>query len=73
MTMPETASHQNKVMAVGDSALTGWRGAAAGALARPVAKHSRFTEDQVKAFLGLALLAYAIYRIARPVVQAVRS
>jgi copper oxidase (laccase) domain-containing protein len=63
----------NKVMAVGGSALSGWRGAAAGIVAKPVARHSRFTEEQIKAFLGLALLAYAIYRLARPVIRAARN
>ena len=63
----------SKVMAVGESALSGWRGAAAGAVAKPVARHSRFAEEQIKAFLGLALLAYAVYRLARPVVRAARS
>lgn len=73
MTMAESAANQSKIMAVGGSALTGWRGAAVGVLAKPVAKHSRFTEDQIKASMGLALLAYAIYRIAKPVVHAVKS
>jgi len=63
----------DKVLAVGESALTGWRGAAAGVVAKPVAKHSRFTEDQIKAFLGFALLAYAVYRLARPLIRAARS
>jgi copper oxidase (laccase) domain-containing protein len=73
MTMAKSGANQSKIMAVGGSALTGWRGAAVGVLAKPVAKHSRFTEDQIKALLGLALIAYAIYRIAKPVVRAVKS
>ena len=57
---------------IGDAALTGWRGAAGRAIAKPVAKHTRFTQAQVEAFMGLALLAYAAYRMARPLIAASR-
>lgn len=65
--------NENRLMNMGGSALGGWRGVAAGALAKPVAKHSRFTEGQIKSFLGLALLAYAVYRLVRPIVHAARA
>jgi copper oxidase (laccase) domain-containing protein len=68
-----TGTDESKVMAVGGAALTGWRGVAAGAVAKPIAKHSRYTEEQVKALLGLAILAYAFYRLTRPLIKAVRS
>ena len=64
---------EGKVMAAGGAALTGWRGVAAGAVAKPIARHSRFTEEQVKALLGLAILAYGLYRLTRPLIRAARS
>jgi copper oxidase (laccase) domain-containing protein len=60
------------VMTLGESALTGWRGAAGRAVARPVARRTRFSEEQVRAIIGLAVLAYAIYRIVVPSFRAVQ-
>lgn len=67
--MTEAAS---KMVDVGEAALTGWRGAAGRAIAKPVAKHTRFTQAQVEAAIGLGLLAYAAYRMARPLFAAAR-
>jgi hypothetical protein len=58
---------------VGEAALTGWRGVAGRAIAKPVARHSGFTERQVEAAIGLVLIAYAVYRLVRPLVRAARS
>ena len=60
------------VVTLGESALTGWRGAAGRAVARPVARRTRFSEEQVRAAIGLALLAYAVYRIVIPSLRAVQ-
>ncbi len=60
------------VAALGESTLTGWRGAVGKAVARPVAKHTRFTEDQVRVALGLLLLAYGLYRVLWPPIRALR-
>ncbi len=57
----------------GEAALTGWRGAAGRAIARPVARHSRFSERQVETAIGLALIAYAVYRLLRPLIRASRD
>lgn len=57
----------------GEAALTGWRGKAGRAIARPVARHSPFSERQVQAAIGLALIAYAVYRLLRPLVRASRD
>jgi hypothetical protein len=62
----------NTMASIGDATLTGWRGAAGRAIAKPVAEHTRFTQAQVEAVIGLALLAYATYRIARPLIAASR-
>ena len=57
---------QGTVAALGESTLTGWRGA----VARPVAKRTRFSEEQVRTALGLALLAYGLYRVLWPPIRA---
>jgi hypothetical protein len=61
------------VIDIGRSALTGWRGAAVRPLARPIARRTGLTQEQVEAIIGLAILAYAVYRVVRPAVRAVRS
>jgi hypothetical protein len=61
------------VVTVGEAALTGWRGSVGRAIAKPIAKRTRFDVDQIEAVLGLLLLAYTVYRIARPLVRAARS
>lgn len=66
------SERSNTMVNIGDAALTGWRGAAGRAIAKPVAKHTRFTQAQVEAFIGLGLLAYAAYRMARPLIAASR-
>lgn len=58
---------------VGGSALTGWRGAAGRAIAKPVSQHSRFSQQQVESVIGLALLVYAIYTLSRTMVRVVRD
>ena len=60
------ANGAGTVSALAESSLTGWRGAVGGAVARPVARHTRFTEEQIRVVLGLALLAYGLYRVLRP-------
>jgi hypothetical protein len=70
--MAETTTNERRIEAMGEAALTGWRGAAGRAVAKPIAKRTRFTQRQIEAAIGLALLAYAIYRVARPVIAAAR-
>ena len=57
----------------GEATLTGWRGAAGRAIARPIADRTRFTREQVEALIGLMLVTYAVYRVVRPLVRAVRT
>jgi hypothetical protein len=61
------------VVTLGESALTGLRGAAGRAVARPIAKRTRFTEEQVRAAIGLAILLYGFYRLVAPAVRAARA
>jgi len=67
------ATATERIEHFGGAALTGWRGAAGRAIARPVARHTRFSERQVQAAIGLALVAYAVYRLVRPLIRATRD
>lgn len=61
------------VTALGESALTGLPGKIGGAVAKPVSKRTKWSEQQIRTAIGLALLAWALYRVLRPTVRAVRS
>jgi hypothetical protein len=61
------------VVTLGESALTGWRGAAGRVVARPIAKRTPFTEEQVRAAIGLVILLYGLYRLVAPAVRAART
>jgi copper oxidase (laccase) domain-containing protein len=67
------AATSNTAMRVGESALTGWRGRVGKAVAKPVADRTRFSEQQIRAFIGFAIIAYGIYRLIRPMVRAARE
>jgi hypothetical protein len=71
--MPVDVSRSDPVVDIGQAALTGWRGRVARPLARPIARRTGLTQEQVEAILGLLLLAYAIYRVVRPTLRAARS
>ena len=68
-----SSESNGKMVTLGEAALTGWRGAAGRAIAKPVAKRTRFTQEQVEAAVGFVLLAYATYRLARPLIAAIRN
>jgi len=59
--------------ALGESQLTGLRGKAGRAVAKPIATRTRFTQEQIEAAIGLAIMAYGLYRLLRPAFRAVRS
>jgi hypothetical protein len=61
------------VTALGESALTGLPGKVGGAVAKPVSERTRWTEQQIRTAIGLALLAWALYRLLRPAIGAIRS
>jgi hypothetical protein len=60
------------VTALGESALTGWQGKVGRAVARPVAKRTRWSEEQIRTAIGLLILAYALYRVLAPAIRATR-
>jgi hypothetical protein len=66
-------SRSDPVVDIGQATLTGWRGRVARPLARPIARRTGLTQEQVEAILGLLLLAYAVYRVVRPTLRAARS
>lgn len=61
------------VSALGESALTGWRGAASRAVSRPLSRRTPWTEGQIRTVFGLLILAYALYRVVAPSIRAVRG
>ena len=65
--------HRTPVIDIGGAALTGWRGQIGRAVAKPIARRTRFDVEQIEAVLGLLLLAYTVYRIGRPLVDAARG
>jgi hypothetical protein len=61
------------VTALGESALSGLPGKVGGAIAKPVSERTRWSEQQIRTAIGLALFAWALYRVLRPAVRAMRD
>jgi hypothetical protein len=61
------------VTEMGKVGLNGWRGRAAGVVARPLAERSPFDEEEIKAVIGAIFLAYTIYRLIRALYRAART
>ena len=66
-------SKNSVVTALGESALTGLPGKVGGAVAKPVSERTRWSEQQIRTAIGLALFAWALYRVLRPAVRAIRN
>ena len=64
---------QRAFTALGESALTGVRGKAGRAVARPIAERTKWSQEQVEAVIGLAILFYGLYRVLRPAFRAIRE
>jgi hypothetical protein len=60
------------ITALGESALTGLPGKVGGAVAKPASERTRWSEEQIRTAIGLALFAWALYRVLRPAVRAIR-
>jgi hypothetical protein len=67
------SEHNGRAVIVGRSALTGWRRDVGRVVARPIARRTRWSEAQVEAVIGFLLLAYTLYRIGRPLLDAARK
>ena len=61
------------VTALGESALTGLPGKVGGAVAKPVSQRTRWSEQQIRTAIRLALFAWALYRVLRLAVRAIRN
>jgi hypothetical protein len=61
------------VTALGESALTGLPGKLGSAVAKPVSERTRWSEQQIRTAIGLALFAWALYRVLRPAIRAMRD
>jgi hypothetical protein len=60
------------MVTVGEAALTGWRGNVGRAIAKPIARRTPFEIEQIEAAIGFLLLAYTVYRLGRPLLEAAR-
>jgi hypothetical protein len=70
--MADNGHQQGAIVSIGEAALTGWRGRVGRAVAKPIARRTSFDIDQIEALLGLLLLAYTLYRLGRPLIEAAR-
>lgn len=58
---------------LGQQALASWRGAVADKVARPAAKRTPMSEDQVRAVLGAAFLAVSTFYVVSSFVRIIRT
>ena len=59
--------------ALGESQLTGIRGRAGRAVARPIADRTQWSQEQIEAAIGVAIMLYGFYRLLRPAFRALRE
>ena len=57
----------------GQAGLQGWRGPVADRIAKPVADHSRFDEDRVRAVIGAAFLALSLIYVLKSAFELARG
>jgi hypothetical protein len=70
--MAKRSKTDDVVIALGESGLVGWPGRVARTVAGPVSRRTRWNEEQVRTAIGLLLLVYAVYRLARPTTRVIR-
>ena len=63
---------QERAVEIGGASLTGVRGRVAKSVAKPIARRTGLTREQVEAIIGFLILAYGIYQVVRPLVRASR-
>ena len=63
---------KERAVEIGTASLTGMRGRVAKSVAKPIARRTGLTREQVEAIIGFLILAYGIYQVARPLVRASR-
>jgi hypothetical protein len=63
---------QERALEIGSASLTGVRGRVARSVAKPIARRTRLSREQVEAIIGFLILAYGIYQVVRPLVRAAR-
>jgi hypothetical protein len=64
---------RERALQVGTASLTGVRGRVARSAAKPIARRTRLSVEEVEAILGFLLLAYTMYRLVRPLVRSARD
>ncbi len=63
---------QERAVEIGSASLTGVRGRIARSVAKPIARRTGLTREQVEAIIGFLILAYGVYHVVRPLVRAAR-
>jgi len=63
---------QERAVEIGSASLTGVRGRLARSVAKPIARRTSLTREQVEAIIGFLILAYGVYQVIRPLVRAAR-
>lgn len=63
---------EEKAVEIGSASLTGMRGRVAKSVAKPIARRTGLTREQVEALIGFLIIAYGIYRVVRPLMRAAR-
>jgi hypothetical protein len=59
--------------ALGEAQMTGIRGRAGRAVAKPIAERTAWSQEQIEAAIGLAIMLYGLYRLLRPAFRAMRD
>ena len=63
---------QEKAVEIGSASLTGVRGRVAKSVAKPIARRTGLSREQVEAIIGFLILAYGTYQVVRPLMRGVR-
>jgi hypothetical protein len=63
----------SKATQAGQAGLQGWRAKVADGVAKPVANHTKFEEDHVRAAVGAAFFVLAVIYVAKTVRELVQQ
>ena len=63
---------EERAVEIGSGSLTGMRGHVAKSVAKPIARRTGLSREQVEAIIGFLILAYGTYQVVRPLMRGVR-
>jgi hypothetical protein len=61
---------QDRAVEIGSRSLTGVRGRVARSVAKPIAKRTGLSREEVEAILGFLIIAWGVIQIVRPLIRA---